>query len=130
MQPNPSSAPEHGAGEVRIPAAMDAFTRLADDWKLSTDDQIILLGSPGRSTFFKWKKSGGNLPNDTIERISHLLGIYKSLQIVLPDADAADAWIKKPNEFFDNRSALDVMLDGQVIDIYKVREYLDAQRGG
>jgi len=109
---------------------MDAFTRLADDWDLSTDDQIVLLGSPGRSTFFKWKKSGGNLPNDTIERISHLLGIYKSLQILLPDAESADAWVKKPNAFFGHRSALEVMLDGHVIDIYKVREYLDAQRGG
>ncbi len=130
MQLHPSSAPDNGAGAVRIPAVLDAFSRLAEDWELSTDEQITLLGSPGRSTFFKWKKSGGNLPNDTIERISHLLGIYKSLQIVLPDPEAADAWVKKPNAIFGNRSALEVMLDGQVVDIYKVREYLDAQRGG
>lgn len=130
MQPQTSSAPEHGAGAVGIPSVMDAFAKLAEDWGLSTDEQITLLGSPGRSTFFKWKKSGGNLSNDTIERISHLLGVYKSLQILLPDPEAADAWIKKSNAFFGNRSALDLMLDGQVVDIYKVREYLDAQRGG
>lgn len=130
MQPHTGSAPEHGAGAVGIPAVMDAFTKLAEDWELSTDEQITLLGSPGRSTFFKWKKSGGNLPHDTIERISHLLGIYKSLQIVLPEPESADAWVKKPNAYFDNRSALEVMLDGNVVDIYKVREYLDAQRGG
>lgn len=130
MQPHTGSAPEHGAGAVRIPAVMDAFTKLAEDWELSTDEQITLLGSPGRSTFFKWKKSGGNLPHDTIERISHLLGIYKSLQIVLPEPESADAWVKKSNAYFDNRSALEVMLDGNVVDIYKVREYLDAQRGG
>ncbi|OJF90649.1 MbcA/ParS/Xre antitoxin family protein [Pararhizobium antarcticum] len=130
MQLHPSSAPENGAGTIRIPAVMDAFSRLAEDWDLSTDEQITLLGSPGRSTFFKWKKSGGNLPHDTIERISHLLGIYKSLQIVLPDPEAADAWVKRPNAFFGDRSAREVMLDGQVVDIYKVREYLDAQRGG
>lgn len=130
MQPHTGSAPENGVGAVRIPAVMDAFARLADDWDLSTDEQITLLGSPGRSTFFKWKKSGGNLPHDTIERISHLLGIYKSLQIVLPDPAAADAWVKKSNTYFDDRSALDVMLEGNVVDIYKVREYLDAQRGG
>jgi len=130
MQLTTGSAPETGADAFRIPAVMDAFAKLAEDWELSTDEQITLLGSPGRSTFFKWKKSGGNLPHDTIERISHLLGIYKSLQIVLPDPHAADAWIKKPNTYFDNRSALDVMLEGNVVDIYKVREYLDAQRGG
>jgi len=130
MQPHIGSALQPGADAVRIPAIMDAFSRLAEDWELSTDEQITLLGSPGRSTFFKWKKSGGNLPHDTIERISHLLGIYKSLQIVLPNPEAADGWIKKPNAFFDDRSALDVMLGGNVVDIYKVREYLDAQRGG
>jgi len=130
MQPQTGSAPENGADAFRIPAVMDAFAKLAEDWELSTDAQITLLGSPGRSTFFKWKKSGGNLPHDTIERISHLMGIYKSLQIVLPDPVAADAWVKKPNTYFDDRSALDVMLEGNVVDIYKVREYLDAQRGG
>lgn len=130
MQPHPSSAPEPGAEAVRIPAVMDAFARLAENWDLSTDEQLTLLGSPGRSTFFKWKKSGGNLPQDTIERISHMLGIYKSLQILLPDPESADGWINKPNAYFDDRSALEVMLDGQVIDIYRVREYLDAQRGG
>ncbi len=130
MQPNLHSAPGSGAEAVRIPAVMDAFARLAEDWKLSTDEQLTLLGSPGRSTFFKWKKSGGNLPQDTIERISHMLGIYKSLQILLPNPESADGWIKKPNAYFDDRSALEVMLDGQVVDIYRVREYLDAQRGG
>lgn len=130
MQPHLSSAPGSGAESVRIPAVMDAFTKLAEDWGLSTDEQLTLLGSPGRSTFFKWKKSGGNLPQDTIERISHILSIYKSLQILLPNPESADGWIKKPNAYFDDRSALEVMLDGQVIDIYRVREYLDAQRGG
>ncbi len=93
-------AASNDAGAANIPAIIDTFAKLSEDWELSTDEQIILLGSPARSTFFKWKKSGGNLPNDTLERISHLLGIYKSLQILLPDPDAADAWIKRPNTFF------------------------------
>lgn len=118
------------AGQAGIPAAMEAFSNLAEDWGLNTDEQITLLGSPGRSTFFKWKKEGGNLPNDTLERISHLLGIYKSLQILLPNPELADAWMKRPNSYFGGRSALETIMGGQVIDIYKVREYLDAQRGG
>lgn len=130
MQPQGITALEQGAATVSLPAIMDTFARLAEDWELSTDEQITLLGSPGRSTFFKWKKSGGNLSNDTVERISHLFGIYKSLQILLPDPGAADAWIRKPNAFFGGLSALEVMLGGHVVDLYKVREYLDAQRGG
>ena len=120
----------HDAGHSKIPAIMEAFSNLAEDWGLSTDEQIKLLGSPGRSTFFKWKKEGGNLPNDTIERISHLLSIYKSLQILIPNEVNADSWIKRPNSYFGSQSALEFMMGGQVVDIYKVREYLDAQRGG
>ena len=125
-----SPAAHEGAGGISIPDAMEAFSNLANAWELSTEEQINLLGSPGRSTYFKWKKSGGNVPNDTIERISHILAIYKALQILYTDEAAADGWIKKTNDYFDGRSALDVMLQGKVVDIYKVRQYIDAQRGG
>jgi hypothetical protein len=73
-----------------------------------------------------------HLSRDTLERISYILGIYKALQILLPDAAAADAWIKKPNSAtpFGGRSALERMLSGNVSDLYAVRQYLDAMRGG
>lgn len=116
--------------EIDHEAAFGAFVQIARLWGLSTDEQMVLLGSPGRSTFFKWKKSGGRLPQDTIERISHLLSIFKALEILLPQTQAADGWVKRPNEFFGGQSALDVMLNGQVADIIRVREYMDAQRGG
>jgi hypothetical protein len=128
----PSTEPiaRSGDGRSSIPAAVDAFQRLAELWQLTIDDQLLLLGSPGRSTFFKWKKEGGSIPRDTIERISHLLAIHKALEILLPDTSVADGWIRKQNEFFRDQSALDVMRGGQVIDIYRVRQYVDAQRGG
>jgi Protein of unknown function (DUF2384) len=128
----PTSEPvaRGGEGASVIPAGLEAFFKMADLWGLSIEEQMRLLGSPPRSTFFKWKKEGGTISKDTLERISHLLGIYKALQILLPDTGAADAWVKRENEFFKGRTALDVMLGGQVVDIYRVREYLDAQRGG
>ena len=119
-----------GEGRSAIPAAIEVFQGLADLWQLSTDDQLLLLGSPGRSTFFKWKKDGGTLPRDTIERVSHLLAIHKALEILLPDPRAADGWLRRSNSQFNGQSALDVMRGGQVIDIYRVRQYVDAQRGG
>ena len=55
-----------------------------------------------------------------------------SYQILLPVAERANEWIRKPNDapLFAGRSALDRMLGGQVADLYVVRHYLDAQRGG
>ena len=111
-----------------------AFFRIADLWGLSVDEQMTLLGVSARSTFFKWKKapSATVLPKDTLERISYILGVYKALQILLPDEQAADAWVKRPNTapLFGGRSALERMLSGQVADLFVVRQYLDAQRGG
>lgn len=119
-----------GEGRSAIPAAMEAFQGLAELWQLSTEDQLLLLGSPGRSTFFKWKKDGGSLPRDTVERVSHLLAIHKALEILLPDTRAADGWIRRPNAQCNGQSALDIMRGGQVMDIYRIRQYVDAQRGG
>jgi len=115
-------------------AGLRAFFNIARDWDLSVEEQIVLLGSPGRSTFFKWKQTpqSARLGRDTLERLSLLLGIYKSLQILLPLPAAADAWVKRPNSAapFGGRRALDRMLAGNVSDLVAVRQYLDAMRGG
>jgi antitoxin Xre/MbcA/ParS-like protein len=115
------------------PPALRAFFRIAELWKLSVAEQMILLGITARSTFFHWKKHHEvELPKDTLERISYLLGIYKALQILLPASEAADAWVRQPNQApaFGGRSALQRMLSGHVADLFVVRRYLDAQRGG
>ena len=113
--------------------ALRTFFRIAALWSLSVDEQMTLLGVTARSTFFKWKKNSNTvLPKDALERISYVLGIYKALQILLPDEKAADEWMKRPNTAppFGGRSALDRMMSGQVADLFVVRQYLDAQRGG
>ncbi len=123
--------PAH-AEKVSLPALRTVF-RIAEAWDLSNKEQMRLLGSPPKSTFYRWKQGQKVvLSQDTLERISYILGIYSALQMVLPRPEAADAWIKKPNSapIFGGRSALDRMLSGQVGDLYIVRQYLDAQRGG
>jgi len=119
-------------GKVSAPALRTLF-RIADSWKLSNKEVMVILGSPPRSTFYKWKQGEQLiLPHDVLERISYIFGIYSALQVLLPKPEAADEWIKKPNSapLFGGRSALDRMLSGQVADLYVVRQYLDAQRGG
>ncbi|MFM0736994.1 MbcA/ParS/Xre antitoxin family protein [Paraburkholderia xenovorans] len=115
-------------------AGLRAFFNIARDWDLSAEEQIVLLGSPGRSTYFKWKQAPqtARLGRDTLERLSLLLGIYKALQILLPQPSAADTWIKRPNSAapFGGRRALDRMLAGNISDLVAVRQYLDAMRGG
>lgn len=112
--------------------ALTAFFNISAAWGLGADDERVLLGSPARSTFFKWKSErAARLSPDTLERISYILGIYKALHILLPTAQAADEWIKQPNAAppFGGKSALERMRGGRVIDLADVRRYLDAERG-
>jgi hypothetical protein len=115
-------------------AGLRAFERIAQAWGLSVDEQLQLLGQPSRSTFFAWRKNPerARLPRDTLERLSNLLGIYKSLQILLPDPRAADTWVRQPNIAppFGGQTALHRMLAGNVADLNLVRRYLDGVRGG
>ena len=114
-------------------AALRTFFNIVLAWELGNAEQQRLLGC-GRTMFFDWKagrvKSG--LDGATLERLSHVFGIYAALQILLPQPERANAWIRKPNSapLFGGRSALDRMLGGQVSDLFVVRQYLDAQRGG
>jgi hypothetical protein len=114
-------------------AALRTFFRIAETWGLTVEEQITLLGGLSRSTLFAWKKRGADrLPHDVLERISYIFGIWKALQILLPDAGSADGWLRRPNAAapFGGRSALERMLSGNVADLYEVRRYLDAERGG
>ena len=100
-------------------------------WKISNHDAITLLGRPGRRTFFHWKKGAvSRVPDDTVRRISYVLGIYKALQILFSQPAMADAWIKRPNRFFGGQSPLQRMLAGDIVDLFVVRQYLDGARGG
>ena len=130
VQPQPATPTADLSGP-----ALRSFFRIAALWGLTVDEQITLLGAPARSTYFKWRQTqgaGARLPRDTIERISYILGIYKALQILLPDPAAADGWVRRPNQAapFGGEPALARMLSGNVADLFAVRQDLDAPRGG
>ncbi len=113
-------------------AALRTFFRIADAWGLSIAEQTTLLGV-ARTTLYQWKQGKvGPLDRHLLERLSHLFGIYSSLQILFPVAARADEWLRKSNSapMLGADSALVRMLGGQVSDLFVVRQYLDAQRGG
>lgn len=128
----PTTGPDLASPDAAA-AALRTFFRIADAWKLGNDEQQRLLGC-SRSRFYEWKaghvRSG--LDRGVLERLSHVFGIYAALQVLLPIPERAHAWIRRPNAapLFGGGSALERMLAGQVSDLFVVRQYLDAQRGG
>ena len=112
--------------------ALRTFFNIAAAGGLSVTEQRALLGWPAASTYHKYKTGDhGPLPFDTLTRLSLILGIYKSLQILYPEPGFADAWVRLPNShpLFGGRRALDVMVDGGIDGLYRVRRLLDARRG-
>ncbi len=111
--------------------ALKAFFGITHKWQLTSEEERTILGATP-ATFYRWKKNkDGSLTQDTLERISYILGIYKALRILLPSEVTANQWIKKPNTapLFGGKRALDKLLIGRVIDLADVRRYLDAERG-
>ena len=116
------------AGQV----ALKFFFNLMDKWNCTLEQQMVLLGSIGRSTLYKYRQLPEvRLPRDTLERVSYLMGIHKSLRILFGDKPSTYEWIKKANSEapFNGNSALQMMLAGGVVDLADVRHYLDGVRG-
>lgn len=95
---------------------------------------MTLLGLSNEKTLYNWKNRSekAKLTPDILERASYILGIYKSLQILLADQVLADQWLATPNDnpLFYGTAPLDRLLAGQVVDLAVVRNFLDAERSG
>ena len=114
-------------------AGFRTFTGIADAWALSVADRTRLLGDLAESTYHKWRSGKVGEPSrDQLERLSLVLGIYKALRLIFTDSATGVRWLRGTNAepTFAGRSPLARMLDGSIDDLYAVRRYLDAWRGG
>jgi hypothetical protein len=114
------------------PAAIRGFFRLAASWKLRDEDARGLLGGISNGSFYQLK--GGSkktLDQDTLTRISLLVGIFSALNILYSEK-LADAWVQLPNTnpMFNGETPLAYMLRGGQPAMMHVRQLLDARRGG
>jgi len=112
--------------------ALRTFFNIAAAWKLSVTDQRALLGWPASSTYHKYKaRDYGALSYDTLTRLSLILGIYKSLQVLYPDQPFADAWMRMPNTnpIFAGATPLSFAVNTGIDGLFRIRRLLDARRG-
>ena len=99
-------------------------------WEITDEQAATLLDLPLR-TYRRWKAGElGRIDRDSKARLSNLMGIHKALRLIFREPQRAYQWIGKPNEAFGGRSALKIMLGGELTDLMRVRRYLDAERGG
>lgn len=132
LQPIATRAPDFVPDQITDEegrAMLRAVVNLFGKWQITDDDAAVLLDLPVR-TYRRWKAGDpGRLDRDMKARLSNLLGIHKALRIIFTDPNRTYAWIKAQNEAFHGRSALTVMLGGELTDLMRVRRYVDAERG-
>ena len=128
----PAPSPDPQARKRLSGPALRTFFTIAAAWGLSVAEQRGLLGWPAASTYHKYKAGDhGALSYDALTRLSLVLGIYKSLQVLYPEPAFADAWVRMPNSnpMFGGRPPLALMIDAGIDGLYRVRRLLDARRG-
>lgn len=80
-------------------AFMRTWPRIAHEWEFPVAESAALLGVD-EEIYQLWssKPSLACLEADQLERASLLLGIYKSLSILLPSADSQRYWLHASNQ--------------------------------
>ncbi|MFZ5619315.1 MAG: antitoxin Xre-like helix-turn-helix domain-containing protein [Pseudomonadota bacterium] len=121
---------DYGISDEEGLAMAEAAVNLFRHWGLTDHDACTLLGGISVATYNRWKRGEiGRLTVDQKTRLSVLMGVHKALRILYTENARSYAWIKKPNRAFDGKAPLEIMMQGQIMDLFDVRFYLDAARG-
>lgn len=125
--------PEAGDAEaLRGHVALKGFFNICHEWGCSQEEMMQMLGGISRSTLSRYQKLPHiKLSRDTLERISYIMGIYKSLRVMYPSAERANRRVRLPTSEvpFSGSSALEFMARGSMKHLMQARRYFDAKRG-
>ena len=131
--PTPPNLADAGTRGRLTPAAVDGVVRLAEIWRLPSAEVCALLGGVSERTWFRMKKGewSGALSQDTLTRVSVLVGIFKGLRLLFSEP-LSDEWVRLPNKgpIYGGRRPLDAMIEGGIPKMLEVRRHINALRGG
>jgi len=94
-------------------------------WDLMDGEARLLLGDMDERTWVRWKIGDvGRIDRELQARMAILMGIHKALRCLFTEPARGYTWIRKPNAAFGGRSALDVMMRGEITDLIEICTYL------
>ena len=130
--PRADAAPERPQITAAEAAAMArTVVNLFDRWDLSDAEAREILGGLAARTYARWKAGEvGRIDRDLASRLSLLMGIHKGLRYLFTDPARGYGWVKKPNSALGGRTPVDIMAEGSIFALARIRSYLDAERGG
>jgi hypothetical protein len=114
-------------------SAIIGFIKMASIWSLTDAQALGLLGAATPATLHEWQveNEGRPLAQDTLTRISYLIGIFKALNIC-HSQNLADSWILLPNQnsIFAGETPLEFMVQNGEPGLATVRRLLEARCQG
>lgn len=117
--------------EEEAAAMARAVTRLFGHWQLSDAEARDILGGLAARTYARWKTGEhGRIDRDLATRLSLLMGIHKGLRFLFSDPERGYAWVRKANDAFGGRTPVEIMTEGSIFALVRVRSWLDAERSG
>jgi hypothetical protein len=123
VQPSPAA---------ETPAIVKAVTRAADFWALRNVDAAALFDVP-LATWNRMKAGQfrGTLDRDKLMRASLIVGIFKGLRLLF-NGPLEHGWPKAANAgpLYQGRSPVAFMIEGGIPAMMRVRDHVDALRGG
>lgn len=132
----PSPPPDLASKKQRerlSPPALRAFFNIIERWRIRDADARALLGGVTNGPYYEMKRDPEHrvLDADRLLRVSYLIGIFKSLNILHKES-LADEWVHLPNtnRIFAGTTPLAYMMRGGTPAMQIVRQLLDARRGG
>ncbi len=116
----------------RIATVIKGVVRTADAWGLSNAEAATLFDVPiatwGRMKAGTFK---GVLDQDKVTRASLLIGLYKGLRLLF-NGPLTYGWPKTANTGpgFNGKNPVQIMCEGGIPAMMKMRQHIDALRGG
>lgn len=131
---------------MAVPLQEQAFTKaqcvtglraavgILEKWSASSDQACRILRI-SRSTYTRARQRDPawsvTLDSDQMQRISFVLNIHAALRLVFDNPDNVYGFVSMANhnEFFNGRSPLEIMAQGDMISLYETFKRIDVLRG-
>ncbi|OAN26620.1 antitoxin Xre-like helix-turn-helix domain-containing protein [Pseudomonas oryzihabitans] len=115
-------------------AGLRAALNILDRWQASSEQSCRILRI-SRSTYTRALQREGNwavsLDADQLQRVSLVLNMHSALRLIFDNPENVYGFVAMANhnEFFNGRSPLEIMAQGDMISLYETFRRIDVLRG-
>jgi len=116
--------------QYHLAVGLRAALRVLDGWKATSDQvgSILRISATTRRRISRDSSASVRLDFDQQQRISLVLNIHASLRRVFANQENVQGFpsLQNANDFFEGRSPLEVMAQGDMISLYETYRRIES----